>query len=120
LNFDLIVISTQKFDLNFDLMTNLKFERVYMLASMELGVKSVTWDMVKTEVNRYPNYQLLALWIICRCQGPLTSMPATLHPYWRVRHSLRVLDGVPMLEDRTVIPVSLDKYWRHCTLLTRV
>jgi hypothetical protein len=78
-----------------------------LLASMELGVKSITWEMVKNEVNKDPNCQMLAAWITGGCQGPLTSMPATLHPYWRVKHSLRVLDGVPMLEERTVIPVSL-------------
>ena len=34
-------------------------------------------------------------------------MPARLQPYWRVRHELRVLEEVPMMVDRTVIPVNL-------------
>ena len=74
-----------------------------MLASMELGIKSITWDKSitsdksitwdKSEVNRDTNCQLLASWIIGGCHGSLKSMPASLHPYW---------DGVPILEDITV------------------
>ena len=81
----------------------------YMLASMELGVKSVSWDMVKEEMSRDQEFKDLSLWISKGCQGPPENLPGHIRQYWRVRDKLRLVEMVPMLEERTIIPTKMRK-----------
>ena len=80
-----------------------------MLASMELGVRSVSWDMVKSELVDDGEFRDLSDWISGGCVGPPDCLPGYIRQYWRVRDKLRLVERVPMLEDRTVIPVKLRK-----------
>ena len=41
-----------------------------LLASMELGIKSVSWAMVKNELSGDGEYKDLANWISWGCTGP--------------------------------------------------
>merc|ERR1711893_304531 len=72
-----------------------------VLASMQLGFSSVTWDMVANELNKDKGYAELARWIDSGCQD--TPMPH-LKQYLRVKKNLRNADGVPMNGDRVIIP----------------
>jgi hypothetical protein len=79
----------------------------FMLASMQIGVKSVSWEMVQAELHKDTEFKDLSDWISGGCIGPPESLPDYLKQYWRVRHDLRLLEEVPMLSDRTVIPRGL-------------
>ena len=78
-----------------------------LVCSMESTTRSVTWDMVKSEVDKSDSCQNLKRWIMAGCPGPLNLVPVESRPYWNVRQELRILDGVPMLGDRTIIPDKL-------------
>ena len=78
-----------------------------MLASMELGVRSVSWAMVKEELSSDQKFRDLSDWISGGCIGPPDSLPNHIRQYWRVRDKLRLVEMVPMLEERTVIPAKL-------------
>ena len=78
-----------------------------LLASMELGVKSVSWAMTKNKLSGDGEYKDLADWIGGGCTGPPESLPDHIRPYWRVRTKLRLVDMVAMLDDRTVVPIKL-------------
>ena len=71
---------------------------------MQLGVSSVTWEMVANELHKDKEYAALARWIDSGCQE--TSLPH-LKQYLRVKRNLRNADGVPMNGDRVIIPTSL-------------
>ena len=75
-----------------------------IIASMQVGVSSVTWEMVADVLNYDKEYAELAQWIDSGC--PETTMEH-LKPYLRVKKNLRTIDGVPMNGDRVVIPLSL-------------
>ena len=79
----------------------------FMLASMELGIKSVSWEMVKIELSKDREFQDLADWIPGGCLGPAESLTDYIKQFRRVRHLLRVMDQVPMLGERTVLPKEL-------------
>jgi hypothetical protein len=70
-----------------------------MLASMELGIKSVSWDMVKAELHKDPHFKDLADWIAGECQGPPENLPVHIKQYWRVRDRLRLVESVPGGQD---------------------
>jgi hypothetical protein len=76
-----------------------------LLASMELEVKSVSWTMVKNELDG--EFKDLADWISGGCIGPPEMLPDHIRQYWRVRDKLRLVESVPMLDDRTVVPNKL-------------
>ena len=78
-----------------------------MLASMELGVRSVSWAMVKDELYSDQEFRDLSDWIGGGCIGPPESLPDHIRQYWRVRDKLRLVEMVPMMEERTVIPAKL-------------
>ena len=78
-----------------------------MVASMEMGVKSVSWTMVRRELDKDAEFRDLADWVLGGCQGPPEMLPTHIREYWRVRDKLRILEGVPMLEGRTVVPKKL-------------
>ena len=77
-----------------------------VIASMQIGVSSVTWEMVADALHHDKEYAELARWIDAGC--PETTQDH-LKPYLRVRKNLRTIDGVPMNGDRVVIPLSLRK-----------
>ena len=52
---------------------------------------------------------MLVQWIEEDCPGPVGDLPDILRQFWRVRESLRVLDGVAMYGDRTIIPQGLQR-----------
>jgi hypothetical protein len=39
--------------------------------------------------------------------GPPEVLPDHIRQYWRVKAMLRLVDVVPMLDDRTVVPIKL-------------
>lgn len=84
-----------------------------MLASMELGVKSVTWDMVKTELESDGEFRELSDWICGGCVGSPEDLPEYIRQYWRVGDNLRSNERVPMLQERTAVPVKLMKQVLH-------
>ena len=49
----------------------------------------------------------LSDWISGGCSGPPESLPDHIRQYWRVRDKLRLVEMVPMMEERTVIPTKL-------------
>ena len=53
----------------------------FVEASMELGVKSVTWDVVKMEVERDQEFRDLSDWIIGGCEGPPGGLVDHLKQY---------------------------------------
>jgi hypothetical protein len=63
--------------------------------------------MVQAEIHKDTEFKDLSDWISGGCVGPPESLPAHLKQYWRVRHDLRLMEEVPMLSDRTVIPRGL-------------
>ena len=75
-----------------------------VIASMQVGVSSVTWEMVKDVLHYDKEYAELARWIDAGCQDTSNEH---LKPYLRVRKNLRTIDGVPMNGDRVIIPECL-------------
>ena len=78
-----------------------------MLASMELGVRSVSWAVVKEEWSSDRNFRDLSDWVSGGCIGPPESLPDHIRQYWRVRDNLRLVEMVPMIEERTLIATKL-------------
>ena len=61
----------------------------------------------KAELHKDQNFKDLADWIAGACQGPPESLPVHIKQYWRVRDRLRLVESVPMMEDRTIVPASM-------------
>ena len=80
-----------------------------MVASMEQGVRSITWEMVKNEVSTDAEYRELSDWVSGGCTGAAEELPSHIRPYWRLRDSLRCVLKVPMFGERTIIPKGLRK-----------
>ena len=80
-----------------------------LLASMTVEVRSVDWDRVKKVAGQDTSSKLLVGWISEGCPGPIGDLPETLRQFWRVRDGLRLVDGVAMYGDRTVVPEQLRK-----------
>ena len=59
-------------------------------------------------------------WNTGGCMGPPEILPIHLKQFWRLRVDLRVVDRVPMMGERTVLPRGLRKHWRRCTQHTRL
>ena len=78
-----------------------------VIASMELGIRSVSWEMVKKELQTDAKYKDLSTWIHEGCTGPASTLPLHIKPFWRLRGNLRCTDGVPMFDERTIVPESL-------------
>ena len=64
---------------------------------MEHNTSAITWDAIKRTVKEEQNSQTLMNWIGAGCQGPLSAIPNSLKPYWRVSYQLRIHNGVPMM-----------------------
>ena len=54
-----------------------------MLASMEVGIKLVSWEMVMAELCKDAEFQELADWIEGGCRSPPVDLPLHLKQYWR-------------------------------------
>ena len=80
-----------------------------VLASMELGIRSITWDMVKQQLLKDETYSDLSSWITSGCKGPTEDLPPHIKPYWKLRNDLHCVEYVPMFNDRTIIPTSMRK-----------
>ena len=78
-----------------------------VIASMELGIRSVSWEMVKRELQNDAKYRDLSTWIQEGCIGPATTLPLHIKPFWKLRGNLRCTDSVPMFDERTIVPESL-------------
>ena len=78
-----------------------------LLANVGFSVKALTWDRIKEAVTRDESSQMLMSWIMDDCSGSLESLLTQIKPFWTIRSRLRIHDGVPMLDDRTVIPTIL-------------
>ena len=63
--------------------------------------------MVKREAAKDESSKSLVQWIRNECPGPIDQLPEKLKDYWRFRASLRLVDGVAMYGDRTIIPETL-------------
>merc|ERR1711954_71549 len=75
-----------------------------LLASMDMGIKSVTWDGVKQAIRRDTTMLQLVNWIEGGCHGKKEGLPSDLQAYWPLRDKLCVSDGVPLYDERTIIP----------------
>ena len=63
-----------------------------LLASIELGINSVSWAMVKNELSADREYKEIAEWISGGCTGPPEVVPDHIRLYWRVSDKLRLVD----------------------------
>jgi hypothetical protein len=63
--------------------------------------------MVKTELSVDGEFKDLTDWISGGCTGPPEMLPDHIRQCWRVRDKLRLVESVPMLDDRTVVPKKL-------------
>ena len=59
----------------------------HLLASLEFGIRSITWEMVKKELLTDPEFRGLTAWITGGCRGDKQVLPATISKYWRFRIS---------------------------------
>ena len=57
----------------------------YLLASLEFGVRSITWEMVKKELVTDPEFRGLAAWISEGCHDDKKALPEEIKKYWRFR-----------------------------------
>ena len=78
-----------------------------VLASVELGIRSITWEMVKKELYRDEKFNDLSLWIQEGCAGPVATLPPHVKPFWRLRGNLQCTEKVPMFNERVIIPEAL-------------
>ena len=78
-----------------------------LLSHIGLDVKSITWEDVQKETTKDRTSIKLKQWIENGCQGQIDDLDEDMRPYWRSRTDLRILDGVPMMNDRTIIPPNL-------------
>ena len=78
-----------------------------LLANISTTTKAITWESIKTAVEKDDTSRLLSEWIGTGCQGEIQQLPARIKPYWNVRDTLRLHGTVPMVGDRTIIPHSL-------------
>ena len=63
--------------------------------------------MVKAELSKDAEFKDLADWIEGGCGGRPEDLPLHLKQYSREKNKLRLVESVPMLVDRTVVPVKL-------------
>jgi hypothetical protein len=65
--------------------------------------------MVKNELSVDGEFKDLSDCICggCICIGPPEMLPDHIRQYWRVRDKLSLVESVPMLDDRTVVPKKL-------------
>ena len=75
----------------------------FMLASIELGIKSVSWEMVNMELSKDREFQDLADWITGGCLEPPESLTDYIKQFRRVRHLLRVMDSNTKGAEETVL-----------------
>ena len=78
-----------------------------LIASMDLGIKSVTWERVKQVAAKDTPMIQLVEWIQGGCLGVREDLPVAVQPYWGIRDRLRVCDGVPLYDERTIVPKEL-------------
>ena len=78
-----------------------------VLASMELGVKSINWEMMKEDLSKHQSYNDLASWITGGCKGPVEELHQHIKPYWKLRNQLHCIEYIPMFNDRTIIPTGM-------------
>ena len=78
-----------------------------LLASMNNGVRSVTWEQVKVVVAGDTDMTKLVDWIQGGCLGAKDDLPMSLQEYWGIRDNLHVSEGVALYGGRTIIPRSL-------------
>ena len=69
-----------------------------LVASMELGVRSVTWDIVKKQLRTDAKFRDLSDWIIGGCFGPAESLPLHIKPFWRLREQLSCVEYGPSFQ----------------------
>ena len=75
-----------------------------VLVSMELGIWTITWDMVKQELLKDKTYSDLSSWITSGCKGPTEDLPPHIKPYWKLRNGLHCVEYIHIFNDRTIIP----------------
>ena len=77
-----------------------------VIALMQVGVSSVTWEMVTNVLHCDKDYAELCRWIDKGCKETTIEH---LKPYFRVKKISAQLMGylLPMNGDRVIIPVSL-------------
>ena len=73
-----------------------------VIASMELGIRSVSWEMVKKELQNDAKFGDLSTWIQKGCIGPATTLPLHIKPFWKLRGNLRCTDSVPVFDESTI------------------
>ena len=69
---------------------------------MELGVKSIMWDMMKQEFLKDKTYADLSSWITSG-----EDLPPHIKSYRKLRNDLHCVEYVPMFNDRTIILVDM-------------
>ena len=76
-----------------------------LLATMDYSVSATSWARIKKEISVDNESQALLNWIRRGCD--VKNIPANLSTYRKHSVLLRECEGVPMLGDRTIIPIKL-------------
>ena len=82
-------------------------EDVATLSSKDGNFRAITWEVVKQETNRDEFMCNLSTLINSAFPDSKHDLPAELLPYWNIRNNLYIVDGVVLMKDQVVIPVSL-------------
>ena len=71
------------------------------------NIRAVTWERVKEETGKDPTMQKLMFLLNSIFPPDKSDLPSDIVPYWPVRDSLYVVDGVILMRDRIVLPKTL-------------
>jgi len=70
---------------------------------------AITWEVVQAESRRDQQMSILVKQIAAGFPSEKGDMSTEILEYWEFRHSLNVVDGVVLYNDRIVVPCSLRK-----------
>ena len=73
----------------------------------EVGSDVLTWDRLLAAAKDSPTYQTLHSLLMSGAPADKSLWPDSVQPYYQYRHSLIPIDGIVLLHDRPLIPVSL-------------
>ena len=55
-----------------------------LLANINSNTKAITWETIKTAVEKDDTSKLLSEWITAGCRGEIQQLPVNIKPYWNV------------------------------------
>ena len=55
-----------------------------LLANINSNTKAITWESIKTAVEKDDTSKLLSEWIKTGCRGEIQQLPVCIKPYWKI------------------------------------